>query len=163
VQDHVEPKLMFLATEFGIYFTLDGGAECSNLQAICPPYRFATLPFKKGRMTLWAHHLAEVSMCLDDYSFMRGLTKAQLQDEAMLFSGRKALWYIPKGVVGFGSEKGSMGADYFTAPNPPFGAVLTYYLKDDLKSRSEARKEVEKALQENEDVPFPGWRALMKK
>jgi photosystem II stability/assembly factor-like uncharacterized protein len=160
VQDHVEPKLMFLATEFGIYFTLDGGAEWFKFTGDLPTISFRDLAIQKRENDLVGASFGRGFYVLDDYSFMRGLTKAQLQDEAMLFSGRKALWYIPKGVVGFGSEKGSMGADYFTAPNPPFGAVLTYYLKDDLKSRSEARKEVEKALQENEDVPFPGWEGL---
>ena len=27
VQDHVNPNLLFTATEFGIYFTIDGGTE----------------------------------------------------------------------------------------------------------------------------------------
>ena len=32
------------------------------------------------------------------------------------------------------------GHAYFTAPNPPFGAVFTYYLKDELKSRRKQRQ-----------------------
>ena len=47
------------------------------------------------------------------------------------------------------------------APNPPFGAVFTYYLAEDLTSLEEARREVEKPLaKDGKDTPYPGWEAL---
>ncbi len=49
----------------------------------------------------------------------------------------------------------------FVAPNPPFGAVFTYYLKDGLKTAQEQRREGEKALEKTgDDTPYPGWDAL---
>jgi hypothetical protein len=30
VQDHVEPELLFLGTEFGVFFTVDGGSSGSS-------------------------------------------------------------------------------------------------------------------------------------
>jgi photosystem II stability/assembly factor-like uncharacterized protein len=126
VQDHVEPKLMFLATEFGIYFTLDGGAEWFKFTGDLPTISFRDLAIQKRENDLVGASFGRGFYVLDDYSFMRGLTKAQLQDEAMLFSGRKALWYIPKGVVGFGSEKGLDGCGLFHSSKSTFwrGAYL---------------------------------------
>ncbi len=50
---------------------------------------------------------------------------------------------------------------HFVAPNPPFGAVVTYYLKEDLKTRKAARQKQEKAaLEAEEAVAFPGWQAV---
>ena len=47
------------------------------------------------------------------------------------------------------------------APNPPFGAVFTYCLKEPLRSRKEQRREREKPLEaQGEDTPYPGWEEL---
>ena len=42
------------------------------------------------------------------------------------------------------SGKAFQGETFFTAPNPPFGAVFTYYLKDELKTKRKARQDAEK-------------------
>ena len=53
----------------------------------------------------------------------------KLQEEALLFPGRKALWYRPS----YGGAYG--GAEVFRAPNPDFGAVFTYYLKESYQTK----------------------------
>ncbi|HEY5825219.1 MAG TPA: glycosyl hydrolase, partial [Cyclobacteriaceae bacterium] len=73
----------------------------------------------------------------------------------------KAWWYIPRGILSFDDQKGTQGTDHYVAPNPPFGAVLTYYLKDGLKTKEALRKESEVPLRkQNKNIPFPGWDAL---
>jgi hypothetical protein len=53
---------------------------------------------------------------------------------------------------------GSQGHSYYRAPNPPFGAVFTYYLKDGLQSREEIRQEAEEGWDEDwRDTPFAGF------
>ena len=59
--------------------------------------------------------------------------EASLEQEAMLFPGRDALWYIEKPELAF-SRGGSQGHGYYMAPNPEFGANFTYYLADDIQS-----------------------------
>jgi hypothetical protein len=96
----------------------------------------------------------------DDYSLLRDVSESQLQQNATLFPVRKAWWYIERPVLGF-SEKGSQGASHFTAPNPPFGATFTYYLKEDLQRKEAVRQEKEKQLiEKNQNVPFPGWNGV---
>jgi len=62
--------------------------------------------------------------------------------------------------LGCGTEgcTGSQGDDFFAAPNPPFGAVFTYYLAESLQSSKDARREKEKKREaKNESVEFPSW------
>jgi hypothetical protein len=56
-----------------------------------------------------------------------------------------------------------MGASFYTAENPPVGAVFTYYLKDELKTLKQQRKEKEQELEENGDqAPYPSLEQLRK-
>ena len=49
----------------------------------------------------------------------------------------------------------------WTLDNPPSGAVITYYLRDELKTRKDQRREQEKDIAEKGgDVPYPSWDAL---
>lgn len=161
VQDHVKPELMFTATEFGVYFTVDGGQRWVKLEGGVPTISFRDLAIHKRENDLVAASFGRGIFILDDYTALRGVSDQQLMAEAILFPARKALWYIPRSDIDFEDKKGSMGDAHFVAPNPDFGAIFTYYLKDGLKTREEVRVEKEKALkQEDQDIPFPGWEAV---
>ena len=161
VQDHENGNLLFAATEFGIYFTIDGGTRWVKLKGGVPTISFRDLAIQRRENDLVGASFGRGFFVLDDYSVLREISEQQLQQEAALFSTRKTWWYIQRPQLSFDDEKGSQGASHYVAPNPDFGAVFTYYLKDDLKSKAETRKEREKVLnQQKRDVPFPGWGAL---
>ena len=47
------------------------------------------------------------------------------------------------------------------APNPPFGAVFTYYVRDEIQTIEEARREAEEAAREaGEPVDYPTFDAM---
>ncbi len=159
VQDHVKPELMFAATEFGIYFTVDAGTQWTKLTGGVPTISFRDIAIQRREDDLVGASFGRSFYILDDYSVLRDISEEQLKKEATLFPTRKAWWYIQRSPVG--GEKGSMGAQFYTAPNPPFGAVFTYYIGKEYKTLKEIRKEKEKKLiKENQNVPFPGWDAL---
>lgn len=165
VQDHVEPRLLFAATEFGVFFTLDGGDEWIKLSGGAPTIAFRDLAIQKRENDLVGATFGRGFWVLDDYSPLRTVSAGQLQEEATLFPVRNAAWYIPKVPLGDFEVNGksSQGDAYFVAPNPPFGAVFTYYLKDGLKTRLEQRRETEKQRAEDgDDTPYPGWDDLRK-
>jgi hypothetical protein len=59
------------------------------------------------------------------------------------------------------SDFGSHGAELFISENPPFGAVMTYYLRDGLQTLKQQRREKERKIElERGDTPYPGWNAL---
>ena len=133
VQDHVNKNLMFVGTEFGIFFTLDAGLSWTELNGGIPTISFRDLAIHKRENDLVAASFGRGFFVLDDYTALRNISKTQLDQEAALFTPRKALWYIPRSVVSFDSKRGSQGSQHFVAPNPEFGAVFTYYLRDEYK------------------------------
>jgi len=157
VQDHVKSNLLFAATEFGIYFTIDGGSKWTKLTAGVPTISFRDLAIQRRENDLVGASFGRSFYVLDDYSVLRHVSDEQLKNEATLFPARKAWWYIQRPKLSY-NNKGSQGAAYFTAPNPPFGAVFTYYLSEELKTKKAIRKEKEKKLiEKKKNVPFPGW------
>ena len=158
VQDHVNKDLLFAATEFGVYFTVDGGSSWTELTGGIPTISFRDLAIQRRENDLVAASFGRGFYILDDYSALRNVSKNQIAQEATLFEPRKAWWYIERSVLDFDDKRGSQGSQLFVAPNPDFGAVFTYYLKDGYKSLEEERQANEKGKSGN--IPFPGWDAL---
>ena len=154
VQDHVNPNLLFLAHEFGLSFSNDGGEEWIPLKGGIPTISFRDLTIQKRENDLVAASFGRSFFILDDYSPLRDVSESLLAQDAHLFPIKDALLYVPRDVVG-----NSIGSNYYTAPNPDFGAVFTYYLKEGWTSMKETRKENEKAAGTG-DITFPGWDAL---
>ncbi|MBW2540545.1 MAG: glycosyl hydrolase, partial [Deltaproteobacteria bacterium] len=161
VQDHVRESLLFAGTEFGIYFTVDFGETWTRLEGGMPTISIRDLAIQRRESDLVAASFGRGFYVLDDLSVLREVTDEQLASPAALFSTRKAWWYIPRPHLGFEEGKGDQGAAHFIAPNPPFGAVFTYHLREDLKTAKEARQEREKTAMENQEaVQFPGWETV---
>jgi photosystem II stability/assembly factor-like uncharacterized protein len=159
-QDHVKKDLIFAGTEFGIYATLDGGARWLELGGKVPTIPFRDIEIQERENDLVGASFGRGFFVLDDYTPLRALGGQAPAAEAVLFPVKKALRYVQKRPID-SSGKGMMGDDFFTAPNPPFGAVFTYYLKEPLRTGAEARRQDEKAREKaGKPVTFPGWDAL---
>jgi photosystem II stability/assembly factor-like uncharacterized protein len=160
VQDHENPDLMFAGTEFGIYFTVDGGGKWMKFTGDAPTISFRDLAIQERENDLIGASFGRGFYILDDYTPLRHVSREQLENEATLFPVRDAWWYLPREIFG-GSKKGSQGAGMYVADNPPFGAVITFYLKKEIKTIKQLRQEKEKQLKKEEvDIPFPGWEKL---
>ena len=157
VQDHVKPDLLFAGTEFGIFFTTNGGTQWTKLGGGVPTIAFRDLAIQRRENDLVGGSFGRGVFILDDYSALREATDGTLAKEAALFPIRKAWWYVERDPLG-DEGKASQGAAYFAADNPPFGAVFTYHLAKDVLTREKARQEKEKPLVEaGKDTPFAGW------
>ncbi len=155
VQDHVKPELMFVATEWGIYFTIDAGNQWIKLTGGVPTISFRDITIQRRENDLVGASFGRSFYILDDYSPLRDISEESLSQEIQLFATKDALWYEPRSI------DGQMGASYYTADNPPFGATFTYFLSEGYKSLKDERKEKEKELNKaGSSVPFPGWAAL---
>lgn len=158
VQDHVNKNLMFLATEFGIYTSIDGGSKWHQLKGGLPTISFRDLAIQKRENDLVGASFGRGFYVLDDYSPLREVSEESMNKEAHLFPIKDAWWYIPRPILSF-DEKGSQGASHYVAPNPDFGAIITYHLAEDYQSMEEERKAAEKEMKD-QDIPFPGWETL---
>ncbi|AVI51982.1 glycosyl hydrolase [Pukyongia salina] len=159
VQDHVKPGLMFLATEFGLYFTVNDGGSWTELEGGVPTISFRDIAIQRRENDLIGASFGRGFYVLDDYSALRDISDATLKQEAKLFGVRDAWWYVPRSHLSFGPGKGSQGDSHFVAPNPDFGATFTYYLKDAPKTMEQMRQDSEKN-KNTAAVPFPGWDKL---
>jgi hypothetical protein len=162
VQDHVNPELLFAATEFGVFFRVDGSAW-TKLSGGTPTISFRDLVIQKRENDLVGASFGRSFYVLDDYSPLRDLTAKKLASETMLFPVRDALWYTPRMPMGdfHTGSKASQGDSFFIADNPPFGAVITYYLPESILTAKEKRRKAEKDIEkQGGDTPYPGWGAL---
>lgn len=158
-QDHVNPALMFIGTEFGVFFTVDAGEEWIELPS-APTIAFRDVQIQRRENDLVAGSFGRGIFILDDYAPLREVTAEALEEDALLFAGRRAYWYHEGHELGFESV-GSQGDNFFSAPNPPFGATFTYYLNEGLQTLEEIRQEEEEEANEAfEDTPFPGFDAI---
>ena len=156
VQDHVNKNLLFAATEFGVYVSLNGGEQWQKLPGT-PTISFRDLVIQKRENDLVAASFGRGFYVLDDYSALREMTEENIKEEGTLFAPRDAKWYVPR------SNVGNTGADYYFAKNPEFGAVFTYHLSKKYTTTKDVRKKKEKALDKKKaNVPFPGYEALDK-
>lgn len=154
VQDHVDRNLLFVGTEFGIFFSKNGGSQWIKLTGGVPTISFRDLTIQRRENDLVGASFGRSFYVLDDISPIREMSTSDLNAEAKLFSVRDAYWYDENSAVG------SQGSIY-AADNPPYGATFTYYLKDKLKTKKDLRQEKEKELDKNNsNVPFPGWDEL---
>jgi photosystem II stability/assembly factor-like uncharacterized protein len=161
VQDHVKRDLLFAGTEFGVFFTIDGGRHWVKLTGNVPTIPFRDLEIQKRENDLVGATFGRGFFVLDDYSPLRLVSEQRLTDEFVFFPVRETLLYVPARILG--SEKGSQGDAFFTASNPAFGATFTYYLRDTLKTRRQIRREKEDEVKKaGGDNPRPDFDELKK-
>ncbi len=155
VQDHVEPNLLFAATEFGVYFSPDRGDQWIELGGGMPTIGVRDIKIQQREDDLVAGTFGRGILIIDDYSPLREVSDDILASEAHLFGLRDAKQFRYRN-----STNGSVGDDEFRAPNPQYGAVFTYYLSEGFESLKSQRRKAEGKIEDGEDIPFPGWDAL---
>ena len=155
VQDHVKPELMFVATEYGVFFTLNGGEKWIRLKGDVPTISFRDLVIHKERNDLVCASFGRGFFVFDDYSPLREVTEEKLKEEAGIYPVRDAWMFSSR------SGAGSQGSAQYAADNPPYGAVLTYHLAESMTTKKSQRKKEEgKLKKEEKPLTFPEWEVL---
>ncbi len=161
-QDHVNPGLLFVGTEFGVFFTVDGGKKWTQLKSGIPTVSVRDLAIQRRENDLVAGTFGRSFYILDDYTPLRDLNEETLKEEAKIFPVKKAWMYIEAHPLAT-KDKAFQGAAFFTAPNPPFGATFTYYIGDTLEtSKAKRHKREGKLEKDGKDVFYPTWEELQK-
>ncbi len=159
-EDHENPNLLFAGTEFGLFFTSDGGKLWAQLKGGLPTIAVRDLAIQAREGDLVLATFGRGFYVLDDYSPLRASTPEALEQAAILFPLKRSWMYmeeLPLGLRG----KSFQGDSFYAAENPPFGAVVTYYLKDEIRTKKKARQEEEKRIDgEGGTLRYPSWDQL---
>jgi len=154
-EDHVNPNLLFVGTEFGLFFSIDDGQKWIQLKGGLPTIQVRDIAIQRRENDLVLGTFGRGFYILDNYTPLRLLKPEMLKQDALLFPVKDALMYIQAQPIG-GRGKSFQGESFFTAENPPFGATFTYYLKEELKTKKAKRQEAERdAQKKNAAINLP--------
>jgi photosystem II stability/assembly factor-like uncharacterized protein len=154
VQDYINKDLFFLATEFGIYTSLNAGDSWQKIGG-SPTISFRDIVIQKRENDLVGASFGRGFFVLDDYSALREMNSENLAAKGKLFKPRDAKLFRPR------NSLGNTGGQFYIADNPTYGAVFTYHLNDVPKTSKSIRIQSERQLNNSgSDIPFPGYDKL---
>jgi len=128
IREHLRnPNLLFVGTERGAYFSIDRGETWINFENDFPmvPVDDIAIHPRENDLIFGTH--GRSIWILDDITPLEQLTKEVLASNSYLFDIRQAVIFNPY------YHKGDLGYKFFVGPNPPFGAMISYYLKEEQK------------------------------
>lgn len=156
IQDHLNENLLFIGTEFGLYFTLDEGNEWIKLKSGLPTISIRDIDIQRRENDLVLATFGRGFYILDDYSPLRYINKNTIEKEAHIFPIKNALMFVNDRSKG----KNTLGETFFRAPNPEFGATFTYYIKDGFESLKSKRDKKYKSEENNTYTSYPTFEEL---
>ncbi|MGH9200791.1 MAG: WD40/YVTN/BNR-like repeat-containing protein, partial [Vicinamibacterales bacterium] len=112
-EDHVNPNLLFVGTEFGLFFTVDGGKKWIRLRNNLPTIPVRDLAIQERENDLVLATFGRGFYVLDDYSPLRQLTADLFQQDGHIFPGKPAVIEVPE----TGKARGSQGEQHWMAEN----------------------------------------------
>lgn len=136
-QDHVDPNLIFLGTELGLYVTTDGGRQWFKYTAGVPTVSVMDMAIQERENDLVLGTHGRSTFVLDDYSALRGLNQEHFSKKLALLSVTDGQQYIR------GRSQGTRfwGDGAFVGENEPYGVVLTLMAAGDFLKHPDEDKE----------------------
>lgn len=158
-EDHENPNLLFTGTEHGLYFTIDNGKHWTKLTAGLPNIAIRDIDIQRRENDLVLASYGRGFYVLDNYSSLREIESIQ-DNKDHIYPVRPSLMYTKSQPFGW-SKKGHFGDNFYSASNPPEGAVFTYYIAEEMLTQKQIRKKEEaEKMKNNEDIIYPTFEEL---
>lgn len=122
-QDPVNPQLLFLGTEEGLYISLDQGENWARFSENLPRVPVHDLVVHPTEQDLVIATHGRGVYIIDDITPLRALTQDIIDADVAVLPTRPARMVLNSQIQGFGAN------DAFVAPNPPQSATIVYYLR----------------------------------
>ena len=156
-EDHVNPDLLFVGTEFGLFFTVDGGKKWIRLRTNLPTIAVRDLAVQERENDLVLATFGRGFYVLDDYSALREVNATVFQKDGHIFTPKTAQIEVPE----TGKSRGSQGENLWMAENRPMGAVLTYWIRESPRTLRQRRQDAARAaVEKKETPPYPSQAEL---
>jgi photosystem II stability/assembly factor-like uncharacterized protein len=145
-----DPNLFFVGAEFGAYFSIDGGEHWNRLGMGLPNVRVDDMQIQPRENDLIIATHGRSIYILDDLTPVEQLSDKVLGDALHLFPIRPAIsWRMYQ-------NSWFAGQQVFAGPNPPYGALIDFYLKSkpakDAKVKITVLDSAGKVVREIEDA-----------
>src|SRR5436190_7388764 len=144
-EDPVDPRLLFAGTEFAAYWSRDGGQHWTRIAGV-PTIAVREIAIQKRENDLVLGTFGRGIYVVDDYSPLRAPAPDKTTAAATLYPVRDAVLYVPTLQYGM-PGKGFQGEAFYSGQNPSYGALLTYYLKEGIKTLKQKRLDTESAAE----------------
>jgi photosystem II stability/assembly factor-like uncharacterized protein len=144
-EDHVDPNLLFIGTEFAAYVSKNGGQSWLKIAGV-PTIKVAEIAIQRRENDVVLGTFGRGVYIVDDYTPWRSTTTQTLASAATLYQPRDAVLFVPTQHYG-GRGKAFQGEMLWSGDNPPYGAVFTYYLRSPLQTLRQKRVEAERAAE----------------
>jgi len=155
-EDHIDPNILFIGTEWGVWVTLDKGGEWFKLGNGLPTIQVKDLDIQERENDLAVATFGRGWYVLDDYSYIRQINKEVMDKEAHIFDIKDGLLYYP------GNNHGNQGEVYFRTPNPEPEVNIIYNVKEGYETlkqkRMKAQREAEKS---GKEITYPSDEELL--
>ena len=133
IEEHPRnPNVLFVGTEFGLYWTFDGGRHWTRASGNMPPVRVDRVILNDDTNDLIVATHGRGVIVLDDVSPLEAVGTPVARGEARLLPPRSA-WTAYEW-----RDLPWPAANSFIAPNPPVGTYITYVLGESAASSAPA-------------------------
>jgi photosystem II stability/assembly factor-like uncharacterized protein len=137
LQDTEDPDLLFLGTEFGLYFSVDAGRHWNRFTAGVPTVSVMDMAIQNRENDLVLGTHGRSIYVLDDYSALRGLSESDFRQRLEILSVTPGQQYT----AGQTPSTRFTGSGEFRARNEPYGVLITFMASgEDLPHPDEDRE-----------------------
>ena len=161
-EDHVDPNLLFVGTEFSCFVSNTAGKSWRKLANGLPTIAIKDIAIQQRENDLVLSTFGRGFYVLDDYSVLRQLKEENISKDAVMMSVRDALSFENSYPLGL-PKNGFQGDSYYRGANLGAEALITYYVKDKIVSAKDQRiKEDEKLAKAGKDNVYPTFEQMDK-
>ncbi len=147
-EDPVNPNLLFVGTEFGVYASIEGGNDWFKLSSGMPNVAVRDLLIHPREADLVAGTHGRSIWILDDITPLRQMSSAVQASDAHLFDNKTATKWVN---INLGRKQPNF---LFRGGNPPSGAAINFWLRE--APDGEVRLEVSEFTGDRLAVVRPG-------
>jgi hypothetical protein len=122
LQDHKDPNLLFLGTEFGLFVSVDAGDSWTKFTAGVPTVSVMDMAIQEREDDLVLGTHGRSVFVIDDYSGLRNLSDEDFQSRLKILSAVPGQHYVANQTP----STRFTGSAEFRAENEPYGVMLTF-------------------------------------
>ncbi len=155
-EDHIDPNILFIGTEWGVWVTLNRGGEWFRLRNGLPTIQVKDLDIQERENDLAVATFGRGWYILDDYSYLRQLNAEAMSRDAHIFDIKDGLLYYPS------TNQNYQGEVHFRIPNPGPEVKFIYNVKEGYETLKQKRLKAQReAKKEGKEISYPSDEELI--